>query len=184
MKKLTSILFLITMLAACSDKDDKTPEYKIPEGLHVTTYYDAYNCQYVYSSDTRYWDQIIFYSETFPVMSLIGATVTCHLLEEYPHFNLLKEYPEPIPCLSLILHEKDFLTTKREYTSGLPILPGCGNEGNMCSVYLQIPPDYGDYHMYFTFENPENGICYKTPILRYSYVSNMANFATTISPLN
>ena len=179
-----SVLVACVIPGGCSDSDEKTTEYKNPEGLYVTTYYDAYNSQYEDSSDTRYWDQIIFYSETFPVQSLIGTEVTCHLLEEYPYFNLMKEFPEPIPCMNLTLEEKDFQATTRDRISGLPILRGCGDNGNMCIIYTQLPADYGDYHMYFTFENPEKGIYYKTSLLCYSFLGRIGSFATIIAPIN
>lgn len=171
------------LLAGCSDKDDATPSYKTPEGLHAITYYDAYNYQYNFSACTRWWDQIIFYSDTFPVTSLVGAEVTCHLFEANPYFNLLKDYPEPIPCMSLTLSEKDFQATVRDDLTGVPILPGCGNDGHMLTIYLQLLPDFGDYDMYFTFENPSKDIYYRTPMLRYSYIHNIGYFATIITPI-
>lgn len=44
------------LLAGCSDKDDQynEPEFKTPEGLFVTTYYEAFDRQYVYSLDIQW----------------------------------------------------------------------------------------------------------------------------------
>lgn len=184
--KFCLILLAGSIPAACSDKDDKTPEYKTPEGLHVTTFPEAYNYQYEFTRNIFCYDYLVFYSDTFPVESLEGATITMVPISEnqiigfgvYDEGNVLNPHSP-----TAVLTKTCFISTEKS-EDGTPVFPDCGESGTLFNIYFAVPDD-GSYDMYFRIENTEKNLYYQTPAYRYTVdTDQQGRFRTLINPIN
>lgn len=184
--KFCLILLAGSIPAACSDKEDETPEYKTPEGLHITTFPEAYKYQYVFSRNVMGLDNLLFYSDTFPVETLEGATIAMVPISEnqiigfglYDEGNVLNPHSP-----TAVLTKTCFISTEKS-EDGTPVFPDCGESGTLFNVYFVVPDD-GSYDMYFRIENPEKNLYYQTPAYRYTVDTDQhGRFRTLINPIN
>lgn len=186
--KFCLILLAGSIPAACSDKADETPEYKTPEGLHITTFPEAYKYQYVFSRNVKCFDHLLFYSDTFPVETLEGATIAMVPISENQiiGFGLYDYgiYPDQDPyTTSTVLTKTCFISTEKS-EEGIPVFPDCGESGTLFNIFFFVPDD-GSYDMYFRIENPEKNLYYQTPAYRYTVDTDQQDrYRTLINPIN
>lgn len=185
----TCLIMACSLITSCSDSDEKTPKYKTPEGLHITTRPEAYTCQYVYSRSVAGSDLLLFYSDTFPVETLEGAMITIIPLSE-PELDImgLYNYNNTDPYANSHTTswglKKTFFTDTRKIDYRGPILPNCGESGTMFGLSLLVPED-GYYDLRFRIENPEKKLYYQTPVYRYTVKTDKSEcYSTIIDPIN
>lgn len=151
--------FLIT---SCSDSDEKKTEYKTPEGLHVTTraeYTDG-----IYYSGRETLSAIIFYSDTFPVLSLKNAKITVYSQSDTEILLAKRGLLRATPSTSLNLADEFFFYTVK--SPGVSGFTDCSTDGYMFWIYFYLPEKMGHYDFYFRIEDTSQNIYLQTPTYR------------------